>query len=240
MKTATFVFLSLLIIPNYSCFYSSDWDSGVTGNGEVVTKTIEVDGFTGVHASSGIDVEISQGAFSVELEADENLHEYITIELEGDLLVIDTERNIRKAAKKVVYVSLPELNELNISSAGDIVGKTEFECDNLDISISSAGDLDLGVTANRIDISISSSGDCDLYGHTEYLDARLSSAGDLNACDMEADYVDVKVSSAGDACVFANKELKMEASSAGNIYYMGDAVVVKSHRSSAGNIKKKN
>lgn len=238
-KFLNVLFIFSAIITLNSCIYTSDWDSGVSGNGNVVTEAIDVTGFTGVHASSGIDVEISQGDFSAELEADENLHEYITVEREGDMLVIDSERNIRKARKKVVYVSLPELDELRISSAGDIIGRTEFECEDLDISISSAGDLDLGVTANRIDISISSSGDCDLYGRTEHLKARLSSAGDLDACDLVADYVDVRVSSAGDACVFANKEIEMEASSAGNIYYMGEADVVKSHRSSAGNIRKK-
>lgn len=221
-----------------SCIYG-DWDNGVSGNGNVVTQTVDVTGFTGVHASSGIDVNISQGDYHVEVVADENLHEFITVERDGNNLKIGSERSIYRADSKVVNVSLPELKQIRISSAGDIRAENEFQCDDLDIEISSAGDLKLGVEADEITISISSSGDCDIWGITGVLDARLSSAGDLNAFDLLADYVYVKVSSAGDARVTSEKEIEMTASSAGNIYYKGDGVVRKSHTSSAGSIIKK-
>jgi hypothetical protein len=221
-----------------SCVFG-DWDNGIVGEGEVVTEVIEVDGFTGVHASSGIDVNITQGDFYVEVVADENLHEYITVERDGGNLRIGTERNIYRAKSKVVNVTLPELTDIRISSAGDIQSTGKFTCEDLDIEISSAGDLNMEVEAEAIDISISSSGDCDIWGRTIELDAQLSSAGDLNAFDLEADYVKVRVSSAGDASVFANKEIEMSASSAGNIYYKGDAEVISSTTSSAGSIIKR-
>lgn len=218
-----------------SCIYS-DWDNGLTGNGNVIKEEVDIDGFTGVHASSGIDVNISQGEFHVEVVADENLHEYITVEKEGRILRIGSERNIRRADSKVVNVSLPELTDLKISSAGDIEAETDFECEDLEIEISSAGDLNIGVDADEIYISISSSGDCDIWGSARVLDARLSSAGDLNAFELEADYVKVRVSSAGDASVTANEEIDMSASSAGSIYHKGDARVINSNTSSAGGI----
>lgn len=221
-----------------SCVFG-DWSNGIAGDGNVTTEIINIDGFTGVHASSGINVTLSQGAFHVELVADKNLHEYIKVEKTGDMLRIGSERNIYRAESKVVHVTLPELKAIKISSAGDIDSKTDFKCNDLNISISSAGDLKLGVDADKIDLSISSSGDCDLYGSAKQLDASLSSAGDLNAFDLETDNVSVRVSSAGDARVYANKEINMSASSAGNIYYKGDAKVLKSSTSSAGSIIKK-
>jgi hypothetical protein len=104
------------------------------------------------------------------------------------------------------------------------------------MSISSAGDLTLEVDADRIDLDISSSGDAKLAGSAEVLDASLSSAGDLNAFDLLAEKVEVSVSSAGDARVHATDEISMTASSAGNIYYRGNAQVVHSNSSSAGSI----
>ncbi len=216
-----------------------DWDTGVSGDGNVITKEISVTGFNGIHVSSGIDVNFSQGDFYVEMVADENLHDYITVEKEGDMLRIGTERSIYRAKSKVVNVTLPNLEKIKISSAGDMKGMTDFVCDDLDISISSAGDLDLTVDANDIFLSISSSGDCYIRGNANSLDASLSSAGDLHAFDLFADYVKVSVSSAGDARVWANKEIDMSASSAGNIYYKGDAVVTRRSTSSAGSIIKK-
>ena len=153
------------------------------------------------------------------------------------MLVVKTERvSIRKAKSKKVHVTLPDLKEIKISSAGDCVGQTPFSCEDLSLSISSAGDLRLEVDAKRIDLDISSSGDADIAGTADEFNVNLSSAGDLNAFEMVAGKVDVDVSSAGNARVHATDEISMRASSAGNIYYKGDARVVHSNSSSAGNI----
>jgi hypothetical protein len=238
MKKAA-LFLTLVSVTLLQSCVFGDWDNGVTGDGNVITEEVHISGFSGIHASSGIDVNISQGDFYVELVADENLHEYITVEKEGQILKIGSERSIYRAKSRVVNVSLPELTEIGISSAGDVKGTSDFSCDDLEIRISSAGDLDLVVDAADINLSISSSGDCHLRGSANSIDAKLSSAGDLHAFDLMAEYVKVSVSSAGDARVWANREIEMSASSAGNIYYKGDAEVIRSSTSSAGSIIKR-
>jgi len=236
MKKA--VFLSLILALSISSCYIDGWGTGISGNGNVVEESRDVTGFTAVEVSTGIDVFLTQGnEFDVVVEADENLQEVILTELKGDRLVIRTDHvNIRSAKSKKVHVTLPELTGLKISSAGDCVGETPFECQDLRLSISSAGDLTLEVDADRIDLDISSSGDAKLAGSAKELDANLSSAGDLNAFDLLAGKVDVSVSSAGDARVHATDEISMTASSAGNIYYRGNAQVVHSNSSSAGSI----
>jgi len=235
-------FLSLAFLMTLSSCYIDGWNESISGNGRVVDETRDISGFTGVHVSSGIDVYLSEGnSFDVRVEADENLQEVILTEKEGNMLVVKTDRvNIRNAKSKKVHVTLPELSELKISSAGDCVGQTPFNCEDLRLSISSAGDLSLEVEADEINLDISSSGDARISGSTEILDVSLSSAGDLNAYDLIAAKVKVVVSSAGDARVYATEEISMNASSAGNIYYKGDARVIHSHSSSAGDIVKKN
>jgi adhesin HecA-like repeat protein len=231
-------FFSTVMLMFLSSCVINGWDQVISGNGKVVKESRDLSGFTGVHISSGIDVYLSQGNnFEVTVEADENLQDVILTEINGNSLVVKTDHvNIRSAKSKKVHVTLPELNELKISSAGDCVGQTPFECEDLRISISSAGDLTLEVEARLVDLDISSSGDAHLSGRTELFNAGLSSAGDLNAFDLIAGKVDVDVSSAGDARVNATEELSMNASSAGNIYYRGDAKVVHSRTSSAGDI----
>lgn len=223
-----------------SCVISG-WDQGISGNGDVETETRDLSGFTGVQISSGLDVWLSEGdSFEVTVEADENLHDVILTEINGDLLVVKTDHvNIRNARSKKVHVTLPKLSELKISSAGDCVGQTSFSCDDLKLSISSAGDLSIEVEAREIDLNISSSGDARIAGSADKLNVNLSSAGDLNAFDLIAGNVNVDVSSAGDAKVHATNEITMNASSAGNIYYRGDAKVVHSSSSSAGNISRR-
>ena len=193
MKKIAF-FATALMMGLSSCLITG-WDQGISGNGHVVEESRDISGFTGVHVSSGIDVLLSQGDdFEVIVEADENLQDVIVTETSGRMLVVKTEHvNIRNARSKKVHVTLPELTELKISSAGDLDGQTPFDCDDLMISISSAGDLTLEVDAREIGIDISSSGDCRIAGSCDKLDARLSSAGDLNAFDLVAGTVDVDV-----------------------------------------------
>lgn len=232
--------LLLAILP-FSCIYGDGWSQGITGNGNVKEEIRNVSGFTGVHISSGIDVYLTQDEnFAVRVVADENLMDVIETRVKGRMLEIGTDHyGIRRARSKEVYVSLPELTELWISSAGDCTGETPFSCDDLKLGISSAGDLTLEVEADRIDLEVSSSGDAKLSGKARSLHASLSSAGDLHAFDLVAGKVDVNVSSAGDARVHATEEISMHVSSAGNIYYMGDARVIRSSSSSAGDIIKK-
>jgi len=224
-----------------SCYFES-WGSGVEGNGNVVEEMRDLEGFTGLHISSGIDVYLSQDShYSIKVVADDNLLEFIKTEIKGGILEVGIEKpGIRRAKSKKVYVSLPELDRLKISSAGDCIGETPFNCKDLDIGISSAGDLLLEVFADRIKLDISSSGDAKLSGEVNDFDASLSSAGNLEAYDLIAGRVKVSVSSAGNAKVYATEELNMSTSSAGNIYYRGDARVVRSSTSSAGNIVNKN
>ena len=215
MKKLTF--LSIVIFLSLQSCIIDGWDQGISGNGNVLEETRDISGFTGVKVSSGIDVYLSQGnSFEVRVEADENLQEVIVTEKEGNILIVKTERvSIRNAKSKKVHVTLPDLKEIKISSAGD---------------------LRLEVDAQRIDLDISSSGDADIDGTADEFNVSLSSAGDLNAFDLIAANVDVDVSSAGNASVHATDEISMNASSAGNINYRGDARVIHSQSSSAGNI----
>jgi len=239
MKKVAFLFI-IISMALSSCIIDG-WNNGISGNGHVVDETRDVSGFTGVHVSTGIDVILSEGDhFDVRVEADENLMEIILTELNGNMLVVKTDRvNIRNAKSKKVYVTMPGLENLKISSAGDCEGMTPFHCEDLRISISSAGDLSLEVEAETIHLDISSSGDARIWGSTRELDANLSSAGDLHAFELIAEKVHVDVSSAGDARVFATDEISMNASSAGNVYYKGDAQVTQSRSSSAGDIIRK-
>ncbi len=212
----------------------------ITGDGKVVSQTRDVPEFTGVKVGSGIDVFLTQGDNQrVEVEADENLQEWIRTEVKGSVLHIYTDKNIRLAKAKRVNINCKMLDRIDISSAGDVTAVNRFKADKLDIDMSSAGDLNLEVEANEISISISSAGNAVLKGKTDTLKADLSSAGDLNAYDLEAKYGEISVSSAGSARVFVTDEASFHSSSAGDIDYKGEPRMKEIHTSSAGSVNKK-
>lgn len=212
----------------------------VRGDHNVITKERNVESFTGIKVSSGIDVYLKQGnKEAISVEADENLQEYILTEVSGDILNVYTDVNIRDAERKRVYVTIKEVDYIKTSSAGDVFGETPIKSDRIDLSASSAGDIKLEIYAKEIEINVSSSGDITLSGETDLLKVDLSSAGDLNAFNLIAKEADISVSSAGDADINVSEKLTARASSAGDINYKGNPKNVDAHSSSAGSIHKR-
>jgi hypothetical protein len=229
----------IIILALTSCVQGQVWKS-VTGHGNVVTKERNVDSFTGIKVSSGIDVYLRQGdKVSVSVEADENLHEYIRTEVRNGILNVYSETNIRNAERKRVHVTMKDIESIKTTSAGDVIGEGTITSDRLELSASSAGDIKLDVKATDIIVDISSSGDISLTGETDKLRADLSSAGDLNAYELSTRVADLSVSSAGDADINVSEKLYARASSAGDINYKGDPRNVDAHSSSAGGIHKR-
>ena len=235
------VFAAVLLFLSMSYASNAQFWESVRGNHNVVTKERNTAPFTGIRVSSGVDVYLKQGNdISVNVEADENLHEYIITEVKNGVLnVYVDDVSIRDAERKRVNVTMKEINTLRTTSAGDVIGQTPVKADKLELSASSAGNIKLEVTANEIEVNISSSGDITLSGEAGILDASLSSAGDLNANDLKVKDADVSVSSAGDADINVSEKLTARASSAGDINYSGNPKNVDAHSSSAGGIHRR-
>jgi len=230
----------LLICLTITACVDAQFRRTVYGNGKVVTEERTPLQATGVRVSTGIDVYLSQGdKLNLVVEADENLHDYIITEVKNGILDVYTDANIRGAEKKRVYVTLKTINTVSTSSAGDIIGESPVETDNLKISASSAGDIKLEVYADNVDANISSSGDVTLTGEAGFMEADLSSAGDLNANNLKVKEADISVSSAGGADIYVTEKLTARASSAGSINYRGDPKNVNAHSSSAGGIHRR-
>jgi hypothetical protein len=237
-KSILFLFM-LLTVVCVSCVIN--FPDSISGDGHVVTQTRDVPEFTAIKVSAGIDVYLTQGEPQrVEVEADENLQEWIRTDVSGGMLNIHTDKTIRLAKTKKVNIVCKSLKEIDISSAGDVTGLSKFTTDKLNIDMSSAGNLKFEVEAEEVSITISSAGDANLMGVTNYLKADLSSAGDLNAYDLQAKNADVSVSSAGNARVNVTEEASFRSSSAGNISYKGEPHIREINTSSAGSVNKKN
>jgi hypothetical protein len=228
------------VILAFSACTSGQYRKTVYGNHNVVTNERKAESFSKVKASSGVDVYLKQGDDeSISVEADENLQEYIITEVKNGELNVYTDANIRQAERMRVYITMREIKSVKTTSAGNIIGQTPVNSDQLELSASSAGDVKLEVHAKEIRINISSSGDMTLSGDADMLDANLSSAGDLDAFDLRVREAEISVSSAGDADVYVTEKITARASSAGDINYKGDPKYVDFHSSSAGGIHKR-
>jgi len=169
------------------------------GDGHVVTSQREVGPFHRVVLRTQLDAEISRGdATSVTVAVDSNLQGEITVQVEGDELVVDAEREIDPDRSSRVRITLPDLRGVELAGAGD-VDIRGFSADSLGLLLSGAGDVTFRGGAHRLDAQLSGVGDLkvDLDGRAERIAVRLTGTGNVELASGAADRLDARVSGAG-------------------------------------------
>ncbi|XLS27780.1 head GIN domain-containing protein [Flavobacteriaceae bacterium M23B6Z8] len=239
MTTISKIIISVLA----SIFLSScvvNFGEGKRGNGNVVSETREVtEDFNVVHAAEGLDVYITQGKeFSIDVEADENIIEYINTEINDGTLRIDCEEQIGRAKSKKIYVTLPEIVAINASSGSDVFGQGLIEADKLDISSSSGADIRIEVDTQNLTCDASSGADIDISGNAINLRANASSGADIDGRSLTVENCTADASSGSDISINVTKELNASASSGADVRYSGNPEIVNKSKSSAGSVTK--
>lgn len=205
-------------------------------------ETRSLASFSEISVSEAIEVELIRGnKEEAVVEVDGTDLEDIVTEVRGDRLEIemrDRERYTYRNVDVKVYLTYREIEEIDVSSAADVYSKDILSTDELDIEVSSAGDVDLEIDVEVLDVKVSSAGDVELSGKAKRQFVKVSSSGDYDAYDLVSEDADVDASSSGDAMIYVSGTLEADASSAGKVYYKGDPERVYADSSSGGKVRK--
>jgi hypothetical protein len=194
--------------------------TGIKGSGTSKTEQRNVSGFREIEAGGAVNLEVDAGnEFSVTVEADDNLLQYIKTEVNGNSLKIYSEGKISPTAKLNVKISMPALEGLDISGASD-AKVVNVKADSFELKASGASEITINGEAND-------------------LKAEASGASEINAENLRAENATVDASGASSAIVSANDTLDVEASGASKIYYTGEPKNIKQNASGASSINKK-
>lgn len=193
---------------------------GVKGSGTPRTETRNISGFEAIEAGGAVNVEVSvQKDFSVEVEADDNLLEYIKTETRGNTLRIYSQGKISPRSRINVKISMPEINSVEISGASNAIVSN--------------------VNSDSIKLEASGASKIKIEGVAKNLESEASGASAIDAEALKVESADVEANGASKTIVTAINELKADASGASTIYYMGEPKDVKSKSSGASSVKKK-
>lgn len=199
----------------------ADWFSRnerVRGSGDLETEMRDLQGFTGIVTTSFVDVDITVGSeFSVKVEADDNLLEYIETKVRRKTLYIDTRDGYSLSSHENirVIVMLPALEVVEISGSSDMT-ITGVNGEELEIGITGSGDITIEGKVEDIDISVTGSGDIDARDlHCDEAYIRISGSGDIDIA-VES-YLDVRVSGSGDVKYWGSPKISKSISGSGDI-----------------------
>lgn len=202
-------------------------------------QTRNIGSFSGVKVGEGIDVYLKKGdKESVRVEVTGTDAANVLTELSGSYLKIHMrEGNYRRVEAKV-YVTYVKLEKLSASSAGSIFSEGMIKGDQMEISASSAGSVEVTLDVKSLVVDASSAAEIELKGKAVELEAEASSAAQIDAYDLEAAAIEADVSSGASMKLNVVQDLQAHASSGGSIRYRGNPGKSFTNASSGGSVRK--
>ena len=214
---------------------------GIRGSGKVTTEDRNItEPFTGIDASSGIEVMVSQGSQKVTVQADDNLQKHILTRVQNGVLKISSEYNsyIDVKSRKVI-VSLPTIDRIETSGGASLWSTSGLKGAKIETRASGGSEMKLELEADHFECRASSGSDVELKGKALTLDTESSSGSSLDASKLMANDITSKSSSGSSTTVHPLVSLSAKASSGGSIEYTHEPkYAVKSNSSSGGSVSK--
>ena len=193
---------------------------GVKGSGNKQTEKRSAADFNAIEVGGIFEVEVvAQKDFSVEVEADDNLLQYIKTEVKGDTLRISTEKSISPKGPIRIRISAPNIENLDISGVSK-VSLTNVKNDSLKVEASGASKI-------KVD------------GETKNLQVELSGASKLDAENLKTENADIDGSGASNASVNVSNDLKADLSGASKVTYLGNPKNLDKSTSGASSVRGK-
>jgi hypothetical protein len=190
------------------------------GSGNVQTQKREVSDFKGISVSGAFEVEIvAQKDFGVEIEADDNLLEFIETNVDGETLKIKSRKRFSTSNPLRIRISAPDIENLDLSGASKIA---LANLNNESLQLDSSG-------ASKIKIE----------GVTKNFTVEMSGASRLDAESLQSENVSVESSGASNINVFVTNELKADLSGASKVVYSGNPKNLEKKTSGASCVKQK-
>ena len=241
MKYLINIFSICLIVSmtiNVSC--AQNWGNGVKGKGEIVSKDLNIEKFTGFKLGISGDVILTKGsAQKVRVEGQQNIIDLIKIKVTDNVWKIVFEQNVSDHKSLKIYITIPTLTEVGLSGSGDITCTNSFDnLNDLNVYVSGSGDMDLNVKAKSISTKLSGSGNITLNGASDFQEMKISGSGNIKAYDFEVGEASASISGSGNIQLNVSRQLDARISGSGDISYKGDPNV-NTRISGSGDVRKK-
>lgn len=205
------------------------------------TETRSLDNFTAISIGEAIKLVLVPGNKNEAKITAQNIDlDEIETRVSGSKLKIELSGNRYRNVDVEIRLTYKNLEDLSVSSAARVRTEGPIKAEEIEISVSSAGDAKLEIEVKEVDVTVSSSGNLMLSGKAVSQRAGISSAGDYKAYELACEEAYVRASSAGSARVSVSKEIDANASSAGSIKYKGNPDKVYVNSSSGGSAGKTN
>lgn len=227
----------LLLFTTFVILFGCDSYVQERGNGTITVQERAIENFEEIQVKGNFEVFLRKSDTpGLTITTDENLHEYIEVEVDGDVLEIKSTRNLRSKEGIKLLIEYTDLMAVMAGGASVIQSDDTITGDYLRLEMSGAGAMDLSVDLKALKVNISGAGAMELKGKVMEQNIQMSGAGGLNAKELVSQKCKIEISGVGGASVYVQKELNASVSGVGGITYSGNPTEVKTEISGLGTI----
>ena len=206
------------------------------GNGNLSTEERSVNSFSEIRVDGQFQITLEEGRESVKVLTDENLHKYIEVFVEGDVLYIESTERIRSDDGIKIFIDYEHLEALELRGAPAIGSESTIKSSELELSVDGAAVIDLDINVRDLRIEISGAGLMELSGRARDMMVEMSGTGNLSAYDLEVEIAEIELSGVGAAQVNVRERLLGEVTGVGSIKYKGNPEIVETDVSGLGTV----
>lgn len=238
-KTIQLIVLCTLFLTTMA---NAQWSNKrIKGNGKVITEKRTTAGYDEINVSGFFDVVLVSGKEgAISIQGEENLLQYVKVEVDGNILKIYTEKNVNISTSKGIVLTVPfeQISFVSLSGSGDLKSKNTIVGSKFAAKLSGSGDLTLDVKTTDFEANLSGSGDVALTGSSDNFVSKISGSGDVDAADLVSKTANLTISGSGDMKVNCTQSLYARVSGSGDIAYKGNPESKDTKVSGSGEISK--
>lgn len=223
IKSLLYLLPLLIVSMLFSSCERDNWHN-IHGTGPVVSETRVVPIHRDISVSIPADVYVYQSPYrDLTIEAQSNILDAIETYVSGSELNIGLENGAGLGNHEPIkiYISSAMYNNIRLSGSVNLYAETPVVTDDLYVSISGSGIIDMEVLANSVSASISGSGKIWLVGETITENFTVSGSGDIHSFDLLSETADISISGSGNTEISVAEYLNARISGSGSIYYAG-------------------
>lgn len=219
-------------------------DNQVVPVNKVTTTQTSISDYDMIEASYAFTVYVtfSDEEESIEIEANDNLHQYIEVKKENNILKIGLERNIhiRGTATLNAYITTKNISDYMALGASRIIVENKIEAMDAHIYLSGASTFSGKLAVDQLNVDLSGASHLDISGLANDLDVEASGASIIRDYGLETNTLEADLSGASNMYVTVDEGIDVEASGASVLHYKGSAVITRQNLSGASTIRKMN
>ena len=183
----------------------------ITGSGNVIKETRNLDAFTAITDNGIFNVVVKQGDnHTAIIETDDNVIQYVETVVEKGRLIIRVKKDvqIKRVSKANIFVTVKNLTDVKTNGTGSMSVSDIKDLRDFNFEANGTGNADLNFTCKKLTIKNSGTGSLSFDGACTNLALNNSSTGDVKVKGISAQNLSVnnngtgRVHLAGKAAIF--------------------------------------